>query len=53
MIGRRETIAITESVIVQLGRTCTVCAKTFTVRENESACPDCSSRVLVIGPESE
>jgi DNA-directed RNA polymerase subunit RPC12/RpoP len=50
MIGVSETIRVSGHVKVQVGRTCTACGKTFTVRENESVCPECSSRVLVIGP---
>jgi DNA-directed RNA polymerase subunit RPC12/RpoP len=53
MIGVSATIGFSASVQMQVGRTCTVCRKTFTVRENESVCSECSSRVLVIGPESE
>lgn len=53
MIGRSGALNLSGEVQMQVGRSCTVCRKTFTVRENESVCPDCSSRVLVIGPESE
>jgi hypothetical protein len=53
MIGRSGTLGLSGEVQFKVGKSCTVCGQTFTVKENESVCPDCASRVLVIGPDTE
>jgi Zn finger protein HypA/HybF involved in hydrogenase expression len=50
MIGTSGTLNLSGEVQFKVGKSCTVCGKEFTVRKDESVCPDCSSRVLVIGP---
>jgi hypothetical protein len=44
MIGISDRIALRDHVEVRLSRQCDKCGKMFTVKENESTCPDCSPK---------
>ena len=53
MIGVSTSLLLTGGVTVRLGRACTGCGKEFTVKQNESVCPECSPRVLILGSKTE
>jgi hypothetical protein len=42
MIGISDSATFSDSVKVEITRPCSECGKTFTVKENERTCPDCS-----------
>lgn len=41
MLGLKESVVLSESVIVVIYRNCKVCGRSFKLNNNETVCPDC------------